>query len=77
MDILSIILAFLFLASLVIIGAVLVGLGARSIWAQAHIGNSTLLSGMGALTLRSLLVVIGLLLAVYGIWGTYRVIWGE
>ena len=76
MNPLSIILAFAFLGSLVVLGTVLVGFGARSLWGQVHVGDTTRLSRVAALSLRSLLIALGLLLLFYGILGTYRVVWG-
>ncbi len=72
---LSIVMAFGFLASLVVVGAVLVWLGTRRLPGQVRGGTST-----GSVTLslfwHSLLVMLGLVLAVYGALGTFRVIWG-
>ncbi len=73
---LSIILAFAFLGSLVVLGAVLVGFGAWRLRDSVHVGNPVRLSGVATLSLRSLLIALGLLLVVYGILGTYRIIWG-
>ncbi len=73
---LSIILVFAFLGSLVVVGAVLTGLGVRRLREEVHVGNPTRLSGTAALSLRGLLVALGLLLMVYGVLGTYRIIWG-
>ena len=73
---LSIVLVFVFLGSLVVLGGVLVRFGARSLRGQVHIGHATMLSGLGALSLRSLLLALGLLLLVYGILGSYRIVWG-
>lgn len=72
---LSILMAFAFLGSLVVLGVVLVWLGARKLPGQVRGGAST---GSVALSLfwQSFLVMLGLLLVVYGVVGTFRVVWG-
>lgn len=73
---LSIVLALGFLGELVVVGAVLVGFGARRLQRQVHAGNTTV-TRTGFVCLDVLLVALGLVLAFYGIMGTYRVVWGD
>ncbi len=75
MNPLGILLAFAFLGSLVLLGIVLTGLGVWRLRGQIH---HSVLTGaeITAASLNSLLIILGLLFAFYGIAGTYRVIWG-
>ena len=72
---LSIVLAFGFLGSLVVLGAVLAGFGVRRLQGHTYIGNAT---GSRTLfvSLDVFLLALGLLLAFYGAMGTYRIVWG-
>ncbi len=72
---LSIILAFAFLGSLVMLGVVLVGFGVRRLQQQVHDGNTTA-SRTLFVSLDIFLLALGLLLLVYGILGSYRIVWG-
>ena len=75
MNLLSIILVFIFLGTLVVLGTALVGLGVWRLQRQVHGGTVT---GTKALlvSLDVFLAAFGLLLALYGILGVYRIVWG-
>ena len=73
---LSIILIFALLGLMVILGAVVVAFSARKLRQQLYVVHQTRWPGMVALSLDVLLLVFGLILAIYGILGTYRIIYG-
>lgn len=72
---LSIILAFVLLGIMVILGAVLVVFSAQQLRQQLHVGNRAKWSGTMVVSLDIFVLVLGVLLAGYGILGTYRIIY--
>lgn len=75
MQALSIILAFVFLGSLVVLGMFLTGVGVRRLQKLGHAGS---INGSRTVyvSLDLFLVAFGLLLTFWGATGTFRVIWG-
>lgn len=71
----SIILAFAFLGSLLLLGAALAGFGVWRLQRQVHEGNTTT-SRTLFVSLDVLLMALGLMITFYGAMGTYRIIWG-
>lgn len=71
----AILLVFAFLALLIILGAVLTSMGVIKLRRQARVGVTTG-SEAGAVPWPSMLVAAGLVLAAYGVFGVYRLIWG-
>lgn len=72
---LSIILAFVLLGIMVMLGVILVVFGAQKLRQQLHVGNRVKWSGTMVVSLDVLVLVLGVLLAGYGILGTYRIIY--
>ena len=72
---LSIILVFVFLGSLVLLGAAMVGFGILRLQRQAHNGNA-IASRTLFVSFDVLLMALGLLLSLYGVVGAYRIVWG-
>lgn len=72
---LSIILAFAFLGSLLLLGAALAGFGVWRLQRQVHEGNTTT-SRTLFVSLDVFLMALGLMITFYGAMGTYRIIWG-
>ena len=72
---LSIILVFVFLGSLVLLGAAMVGFGILRLQRQARNGNA-IASRTLFVSLDVLLMALGLLLSLYGVVGAYRIVWG-
>jgi sulfite exporter TauE/SafE len=71
----SIVLAFAFLGSLLLLGVGLVGFGVWRLQRQMHEGNSTT-SRTLFVSLDVFLVALGLVITFYGAMGSYRIIWG-
>lgn len=76
MSVLSIVLVFLFLGTLVILGAVLAGFGVRRLQRQVH-GGDVNSSRALLVSLDIVMAAFGLLLAFYGILGVFRLVWGS
>ena len=72
---LSIILAFVLLGIMVTLGVILVVFSAQKLRQQLHVGNRVKWSGTMVVSLDILVLVLGVLLAGYGILGTYRIIY--
>ena len=75
MNLLSIILVFIFLGTLVVLGTALVGLGVWRLQRQVHGGTVTSTKAL-LVSLDVFLAASGLLLALYGVLGVYRIVWG-
>ncbi len=75
MNLLSIILVFVFLGTLVVLGTVLVGFGVRKLQRQVH-GDNIAGTKVLFVSLDILIAALGLALAFYGVLGTYRIVWG-
>lgn len=71
----SIVLAFTLLGLMVILGAVLIVLGAQKLRQQLHVGNRAKWTTTMAASLDILVLMFGVLLAGWGILGTYRILY--
>ena len=76
MNTLAIVLVFLFTATMVVVGAMLVGVGVRRL---QHVVQGGDVSGGKALqvSMDVLIAAFGLLLAFYGALSTFRIVWGS